>query len=108
MQDKLIFAFKLFWQTTKSNPAILVCLVAAAVARMHTNVTQSFQQLWVYEFFSKDQTTEASDLYSYISIACDIVQIGCIFFVGRLVDKLPPKIIIPISFVVNGAILMLF
>lgn len=38
VKTKLTFIFKLFWKTARSNPAIIICLIAAMMARMHTNV----------------------------------------------------------------------
>lgn len=65
-------------------------------------------QLWVYEFYSADQKTEASNVYSNISIATDAVSICSIFFVGRIVEIAPSQVMIPLTFVVNATIMMLF
>lgn len=41
-------------------------------------------------------------MYTYTAIACDIVNLVCIYPVGFLVDKVPSKIMLPISYLVCG------
>lgn len=47
LKEKIIFTFSVSWQSMKANPAIPISIMCIAFTRMHTNVNQSFMQLWL-------------------------------------------------------------
>lgn len=56
--------------------------------------------------FIKDNT-ESGKIYANLSTAGYVVNIVCVYFVGRIIDYVPSKIMIPIVFLLNAGVFFL-
>lgn len=79
---------------------------------MQMVLINQFILLWIGSFVSADgplhSKGEATKVFSILSIIGSVVTILLFYFVGRLSDKLSPKICIPSSILFKGLVLLSF
>ena len=82
----------------------IVCFFGGAIIRLIAILFSNFLLLWITSFVDEGLINEedSKDLYQWIILTSTIGTIILLPIIGQLGDKIPSKILIPVSFILRG------
>ena len=96
---------KRVWETSKSHPKYFLCFIGSMVVRLVTVLFSVYLLLWVTSFVDSgvlESEEEAKTVYQQGVLIALLGTLVMLPIAGIAADRIPPKYVIPVAFVLRG------